>query len=631
MYTRLSSKPITRLPLLLLAVCLVIAATTIGQSIKTYPVSWWTGMKNPVVQIMLHGSTDLSSAVSIDHPGVSVKRVHQPDNKKYLFVDLHISPAAKPGKVKLRLGKQQQVEFPLNARKATLRIVGQQGVRANDLVYLIMPDRFVNGDPNNDRVSSLRDTSCDRSDPYARHGGDLKGVEQKLDYLKDLGVTSIWMTPVVENDMPRTIEAEQYNMSGYHGYWITDHYRIDPRFGGDLAYQSLVDSAHRKGLKIIQDAVYNHVGNKHHTVIDPPMKDWLNQWPSYQGSNHRDEVFFDPYASASDKKIMIGGWFVPHLPDLNLANPYVANFIIQNTVWHTERFGIDGWRVDTYKYCDEAFLNRINDVLLKEFPRLTVFGEAWTNTITGGAYFTQNRINAPFKHNAQGVTDFPLGGAIFDAVNQPAGWTEGVSRLYMTLAQDVLYDDPMRNCIFLDNHDMNRLFSMVGQRIDRYKMALGLLFTIRGIPQIYYGTEILARNFKNPNDAAVRLDFPGGWMGDKTDKFSEKGRSASELEAFQFLKTLANFRKGSSAIGSGKTMQFIPSNGVYVYFRFDQRQTVMCVLNTNDKKVMHPLARYEERTAGFSKGKNVITGQTVSLSTELELPANSIAIFELGR
>ncbi|MEY4885893.1 MAG: hypothetical protein RL151_1202 [Bacteroidota bacterium] len=602
-----------------------------AQSVKTYPVSWWTGMKHPVVQVMLHGTTVLPSNISVNYPGVTIKHVHQPENKKYLFVDLHIAQDAKPGNVTFRVGKDLKVVFPLKARRNSTKSNVQQGVRANDLVYLIMPDRFVNGDPSNDRLMSLRDTSCDRKDPFARHGGDLKGVAQKLDYLKDLGVTTLWMTPVVENDMPRTIEAEQYNMSGYHGYWITDHYKIDPRLGGDLAYQSLVEDAHTKGLKIIQDAVYNHVGNKHHTVLDPPMNDWLNQWPAYQGANHRDEVFFDPYASASDKNIMIGGWFVPHLPDLNLANPFVANFIIQNTVWHTEQFGIDGWRVDTYKYCDEAFLNRINDVLLKEFPRLTVFGEAWTNTITGGAYFSRNRINAPFKHNAQGVTDFPVSGAIFDAVNQPAGWTEGVAKLYMTLAQDVLYDDPMRNCIFLDNHDMNRVFSMVGERMDRYKMAMGLLFTLRGIPQIYYGTEVLAKNFKNPNDAAVRLDFPGGWDGDKTNKFNLSNLTATEQEAFRFLKTLANFRKTSSAIGSGKTMQFIPADGVYVYFRYSERQTVMCVLNTNDKKIRHPLTRYMERISGFTKARDVLTDATVSLNTDLDLPPNSIGIFELGR
>jgi glycosidase len=614
-----------------LLLVLMIGSATHAQEIKSYPVSWWTGMKQPVVQLMLHAGMDLPAAVTVNHPGITVKKVHRPENPHYLFVDLHIAPNAKPGMVQLKIGKNLTFDFPLQARSKRPGISRNQGVRANDFIYLIMPDRFVNADPANDRVPGLRDTIADRTDPFARHGGDLKGVESKLDYLKELGVTTIWMTPVLENDMPRTLEAQQYNMSGYHGYWITDHYRVDPRLGGTDAYEKLVNEAHRKGLKIIQDAVYNHVGNKHHTVTDLPMKEWLNQWPSYQGSNHRDEVFFDPYASTSDKDIMLGGWFVPHLPDLNLANPYVANFIIQNTVWHTERFGVDGWRVDTYKYCDEKFLNRINDVLLAEFPSLTVFGEAWTNTITGGAYFTKNRINAPFRHNAQGVTDFPLGGAIFDAVNQPAGWTEGVGKLYMTLAQDVLYEDPMRNCIFLDNHDMNRLYSMVGQRMDKYKMAMGLLLTLRGIPQIYYGTEVLARNFKNPTDAAVRLDFPGGWQGDTTDKFLPSGRTTEENDAFNFVKTLAEFRKNSSAIGSGKTMQFIPENGVYVYFRYDAKQSVMCVLNTNDKSVSHSLNRYAERLTGFTSARNVLENRTLSLSSAFDLPPNSISIFELSK
>ena len=614
-----------------LMLALSIGGTIKAQEIKSYPVSWWTGMKQPVVQLMLHAGIGLPAVVNVSYPGVTVKKVHQPENAHYLFVDLHIAPNARPGVVKLRIGKNLTLDFPLQARSKDRGINRNLGVRANDLVYLIMADRFVNADPSNDRVAGLRDTVSDRTDPFARHGGDLKGVESRLDYLKDLGVTTVWMTPVLENDMPRTMEAGQYNMSGYHGYWITDHYRVDPRLGGADAYENLVNEAHRKGLKIIQDAVYNHVGNKHHTVIDLPMKEWLNQWPSYQGSNHRDEVFFDPYASKSDKDIMLGGWFVPHLPDLNLANPYVANFIIQNTVWHTERFGIDGWRVDTYKYCDEKFLNRINDVLLSEFPALTVFGEAWTNTITGGAYFTKNRINAPFRHNAQGVTDFPLGSAIFDAVNQPAGWTEGVGKLYMTLAQDVLYEDPMRNCIFLDNHDMNRLYSMVGQRLDKYRMAMGLLLTLRGIPQIYYGTEVLARNFKNPTDAAVRLDFPGGWQGDTTNKFLPSGRTMEENDAFNFVKTLSGFRKQSSAIGSGKTMQFIPENGVYVYFRYDAKQTVMCLLNTNDKSVSHALKRYAERLSGFTSARDVLDNRNLSLSTAIDLPPNSISIFELSK
>jgi glycosidase len=437
------------------------------------------------------------------------------------------------------------------------------------------------------------------------------------------------MTPVNENNMPKMVEGGKWTMSGYHGYWITNHYEMDRRHGGNEAYAKLVDAAHVKGMKIIQDAVYNHVGSKHHTVVDLPMKEWLNQWPSYTGANHREEVFFDPYASAEDKKIMTGGWFVPHLPDLNLSNPYVSNYIIQYSIWATEEFGIDGWRVDTYKYCDEKFLNDINAALLREFPSITVFGEAWTHNVTGGAYFSQNNIRAPFGHNLQGITDFPVSGAILDAVHQPFGWTEGANKLYITLAQDLLYKDPLRNCIFLDNHDMNRSLSMVGEDLKKYKMAIGLLMTLRGIPQLYYGAEIAMKNYKNPTDAEVRKDFPGGWMGDSVNKFNAAGRTEAENDVFNYIRTLARYRQGSSALAKGKTMQYIPQNGVYVYFRYDQKQTIMCILNTNASETSIDLARFSERIKTFRNGKDVVSGESFPLTGKKSVPGKTILIAEL--
>jgi glycosidase len=437
------------------------------------------------------------------------------------------------------------------------------------------------------------------------------------------------MTPILENDMPKMQEGP-WTMSGYHGYWITNHYKIDKRFGGNEAYKELVSAAHSKGLKIIQDAVYNHVGSYHHTVLDPPMKEWLNQWPQYTGSNHREELFTDPYASTLEKKIMIGGWFVPHLPDLNLSNPFCANFVIQSNIWSTEEFGIDGWRVDTYKYCDEKFLNDINAALVKEFPNITVFGEAWTNAVPASAYFTQNNINGPFKHQIKGVTDFPLSNAIYDALNQPYGWNEGVSRVYTTLSQDFLYKDPMTNCIFLDNHDMNRFFSMVGEDMDKYKMGLGLLLTTRGIPQVYYGTEILMKNYKDPNDAAVRKDFPGGWSSDPVSKFDSGTLNPKEKEAFDFFRKLAQFRKSSPAIANGKIKQFIPANGVYVYFRIHQNQKLMCILNTNTSDSNLGLEKYQEELSTARALKNVLTGELMKTPNSLNLSGKSFQIFEVN-
>lgn len=603
-------------------------SSSLAQELNVYPTSWWTGMKHTKLQLMIHGEADLSKTLTIKYPGIKVMKVYQPENKHYLFADLEISPATRPGNFTVQLGDGKSFTYTLQPKSKQNGNSRVRGVHATDLVYLIMPDRFANGDPSNDQYPDQEDTRSERSNPFARHGGDIKGVENNLDYLKDLGVTAVWMTPVFENNMPRMNEGA-FNMSGYHGYWITNHYKVDKRMGGNEAYMSLVDAAHRKGMKIIQDAVYNHVGSYHHTVKDMPMKDWLNQWPAYQGSNHRDEVFFDPYAAKSDKDIMVGGWFTPHLPDLNLANPYVASYVIQNTIWATEMFGIDGWRVDTYKYCDEKFLNQINTALEKEFPTITVFGEAWTNSITGGAYFAQNNIQSPFKHNLQGITDFPFNGAILDAVNQKADFTSGVNRLYMTLAQDVLYKDPMKNAIFLDNHDMNRSFSMVGENLDKYKMALGLLLTQRGIPQIYYGAEIGMKNFKNPTDAEVRKDFPGGWQGDSVNKFLPAGRTAFEQDIFLYVKKLALFRQSSSAIGKGKLMQYIPQDGVYVYFRYDDKQTVMCILNPGDKQVTLKTSRFSERLKNASAYRDVISGQSTMLGEALIAPAGKLMVLEV--
>jgi glycosidase len=610
---------------------IVLFAIQVGlyaQQVNVYPTSWWTGMKHNKIQLMIHGDKDLSKILSINYPGVKLLKVYQPENKHYLFADLEISPATKPGSFAVKMGDGKSFMYKLQPKSKNSGITRVRGVHANDLVYLIMPDRFANGDPANDEVPDYEDKQSDRSNPFARHGGDIKGVEDKLDYLKDLGVTTIWMTPLFENNMPRMNEGKN-SMSGYHGYWITNHYTVDKRMGGNEAYMNLTDAAHRKGMKIIQDAVYNHIGSYHHTVLDMPFKEWLNQWPAYQGSNHRDEVFFDPYAAKVDKDIMVGGWFTPHLPDLNLANPYVSNYVIQNTIWATEMFGIDGWRVDTYKYCDEAFLNRINTALENEFPGLTVFGEAWTNTITGGAYFAQNNMIPAFKHNLQGITDFPFNGAILDAVNQKADFTAGVNRLYMTLAQDVLYKDPMRNCIFLDNHDMNRSLSMVGEDMNKYKMALGLLLTQRGIPQLYYGAEIAMKNFKNPTDAEVRKDFPGGWAGDSVNKFTPSGRTAQEQEAFNYVKKLALFRQTSSAIGRGKLMQYIPQDGAYVYFRYDGKQTIMCVLNSGEKPVTLKLSRFDERLKGASQYTDVISGKSAQIGETLDAPAGSFLVLEV--
>ena len=595
---------------------------------SVYPTHWWAGMKDPFLQLMIHNESDLGKQVTVDGKGISILKIYQPENKHYLFIDLQISTLAKPGIYTISISSGEKIKYELKSRsnKAALKL--NQGVNASDLVYLIMPDRFSNGDPSNDQYEELRDKDSDRNNPYVRHGGDLAGITDKLDYLNDIGATALWLTPVLENNTPKMQEGP-FTMSGYHGYWITDHYKVDKRLGGAEAYKKMISSAHNKGIKVIQDAVYNHVSIYHNTVLDLPMKEWLNQWPSYQGTHHREEVFMDPYATKSEQKIMTEGWFVPHLADLNLANSYCANFILQNTVWNTEEYGIDGWRVDTYKYCDEKFLNRVNNRLYKEFPTLTMFGEAVANSVPASAYFAENNLVVPFKHNAQGIIDFPLNAAIMNSLNQRYGWTEGVSRLYMTLSQDFLYKDPMRNSIFLDNHDSNRFFSMIGEDIRKYKMGVGLLLTLRGIPQVYYGIENLTKNFMDPNDAAVRKDFPGGWINDTINKFKAQNLNAKEKEAFDYFKKIANFRKSSLAIAKGTLKQYIPQNGVYVYFRMHNNQVLMCVLNTNENDTALKFDRFQEVLNGHSFMYDIVNDKNIPMASSINLPSMSFQLYEL--
>jgi neopullulanase len=618
-------------------VVLFIIHSAFSQDISVYPTHWWVGMKMNKIQLMLHSNrpdvflTFDRLSVNSSSPDFKIKKVHKPENRRYLILDAEITPAAKPQTIEISLAGitpgKKTIQFQLKQRSKDDGKTRIQGVTQADFIYLLMPDRFANGDASNDFFADMRDAQHDRNNPFDRHGGDLKGIEDHLDYLKELGVTTLWPTPVVENDMARTMEGG-VSRSTYHGYAFTDQYHIDRRFGGNEAYKQLVNAAHAKGLKFIQDAVYNHVGRDHWSIKDMPMKDWVNQWPTYTNTSYKEQPVVDPYASDIDRRISVNGWFTPFLADLNQRNPYVANFLIQYAIWATEEFGIDGWRVDTYFYSDGEFLNKINDALLKEFPKLTVFGETLVPAVVNAAYFSQNNLNIPFKHNCPGVTDFPLCNALLDGLRQSPGWSEGVNRIYSTLAEDILYKDPTRNCIFLDNHDLDRVYSITGEDFSKYKMSINWLLTLRGIPQLYYGTEILMKNFKNPTDAEVRKDFPGGWKEDAVNKFTKEGRTGQEQEAFSYVSALANFRKTSSAITKGKLMQYVPQDGLYVYFRYDAKQTVMVISNTGPKVFKPDWNFYSQRTKGFTKTKNVITGEIKSLR-DLEIQPKESFVFDL--
>jgi len=609
--------------LFLLSTFYFLISISYAQSIETYPSNWWVNMKNPELQIMLHGEKiGTAKTFSCFYPGITIKKINKVENNNYVFLDIIISKTTKPGNISFTANfgnATKKINFELKERRSKNGISYAQGVTSKDFMYLILPDRFSNGDESNDRVAGMKDQSLRRDTVFNRHGGDLKGIQNHLDYLTDLGVTSIWLNPVWENDMPERTE---------HGYAFTNHYKVDPRLGGNQAYHELVDAAHNKGLKVIQDAVYNHVGLYHFTVQDLPMKDWLHQWDSYTNTTYKDQTLFDPYASKKDKKQMSDGWFTPQMPDLNQNNPFVANFLIQHAIWTVEEFGIDGWRIDTYAYNDLAFMNKCNKAIMNEYPKITLFGETWVHGVPNQSYFCENNYNIPYKSNLQGVTDFQTLWAIMDAMNKDFGWDDGVNKLYTTLAQDFVYKDPTRNVIFLDNHDMSRFYSVVGEDINKYKSALCWLLTSRGIPELYYTSEFATTGTTYPSDGYVRLDFPGGWREDKVNKFSFNGRTEKDNQIFNLIKALASYRKTSSALTTGKFMQYLPEDGVYTYFRYDNNQTIMTVMNTSKSEKNISFNKFEERTKGYSKYKNVITNDMGSM-TDFKLGSYQTVVLEL--
>lgn len=583
-------------------------------------------MKHSSIQLMIYGKAigKDKPTVSIDYPGVNVTNVHIPENENYVFVDVTISEASAIGKIPIRIKSKKTtiVQFELKQKPTGNGTTYAQGVTSEDFIYLLMPDRFSNGNPSNDRLAGLRDQSLNRDSIFHRHGGDLQGVINHLDYLKDLGVTTVWMTPVIQNDMPDRSE---------HGYAFTNHYKIEPRFGGETAYKKLSEELHKRGMKLMQDAVYNHVGLYHFTVQDKPMKDWLHEWPSHTNTTYKDQTLFDPYVSASDKKQMSDGWFTHMMPDMNHNNSFVANYLIQHALWCVQEFGVDGWRIDTYAYNDLEFMNRCNKALMDEFPKLSLFGETWVHGVVNQAFFAENNLNIPFKSNLPATTDFQsLFYGILPSLTQPFGWTEGVNKLYQTVTNDIVYKDPMRQVIFLDNHDLSRIYSVLGEDVEKVKFAFTWLLTFRGVPQLYYGDEVLMKGITDP-DGWVRLDFPGGWPGDTVNKFTSGGRTTQEQDVFTLIKTLANFRKQSSAIKTGKFMHFLPVDGVYVYFRYDEKQTIMCVMNTSDKEMSIDFSKYTERTGGFTKGTDVLNNETLSLDKKYALPPTRMKVFELIR
>lgn len=589
---------------------------------RVEPLNWWVDMQNPNLQLILYGEEISKANVTIDYPGVQLKKINRVENASYLFLDLTITKDAKAGTFEIVFENdgKRRTAYTYELKQRNPKQIKAQGVTNSDFIYLLMPDRFANGNPENDVVEGMREITLNRDSMYYRHGGDLEGVIRKLDYLQDLGVTALWMTSVLTNDMEQ---------ASYHGYANTENYQVDPRLGTNDDYKKLSEELHKRQMKLVHDVVPNHVGLNHWTLMDKPMADWVHQWNEYTNTTYKDQTIYDPYASKADRKKMTDGWFVPSMPDMNESNPYVQNYITQSHIWWIEYAGVDGFRIDTYPYNDLEFMAEWSKAIKDEYPNFTCFGETWVHGVANQAYFTQGRTMGQFLDTQlQGVTDFQLQYAISDALNNKMDWTGGVNKLYTTLATDFVYQDPTRNVVFLDNHDMSRFFSVVDEDIDKYKSAMAWLLSTRGIPQIYYGAEILMKNFSDP-DGKVREDFSGGWENDQQDKFLAEGRSEVENDMFNYVKKIANYRKNNLVLQTGKLMQFVPEDGVYVYFRYDDQKTVMIIMNTEDKEIQLKTDRFEEMINNRRRAIDIVDDREYESITEFTLSPNATIILEL--
>jgi glycosidase len=585
------------------------------------PPSWWTGMKVPALQLLVYGENISQTTPMLDYPGVILKSVVTVENPNYLFLNLEVTKDARPGTFDILFmkGKKQVAKYEYELKQREHNPDFYQGFDAADAMYLLMPDRFANGDPSNDNVEGMLE-KANRKDPNGRHGGDIKGIVDHLDYIKELGFTAIWINPLLENNMPGY---------SYHGYAMTDFYKVDLRYGTNEDYKELVKKAHEKGIKIIQDMVFNHCGTNYFWKDDLPSKDWYNEWPEFTRSNYRGGVVTDPNASKYDYDRMVKGWFDVTMADLNQHNEFVANYLIQNSIWWIEYLGLDGIRQDTYPYPYKDFMADWMKRLLTEYPGYNVVGEVWLNYPSAVAYWMENDHNPDGYHSyLTNVFDFPLMFAVSKAFNEKDGWSTGLTQLYEVLSQDMVYSSPDDLVVFADNHDGSRIFTKLGEDIRKYKLAMAFLATVRGIPQIYYGTEILMTGDEHQGHGFIREDFPGGWPGDPKNAFTKEGRTKEQNEAFDFLKTLLNWRKDKEVIHTGKIKHFIPENDLYVYFRYNDTDRVMVILNNAEEDKTFDPARYAEMLEGYTSAVSVIDGKTYDLTKPFTVKAKSPLVLE---
>ena len=592
------------------------------------PTNWFADMQDPTLQLMVYGKDIKFADVTTDYPNVKIDSLVRLDSPNYLLVYLNLK-GAKPGEVTLTFsnknGKKTTKKFQLKARE--MAGADRKGFDISDVLYMLMPDRFANGNPKNDVIKGMEDQLCDRNEPSLRHGGDLEGLRQHLDYFTDLGVTALWLTPVLENDRP----ADGGKHSTYHGYATTDYYRVDPRFGTNEEYKALVDECHKKGLKVVMDMIFNHCGDYHpwakHTRIDEngktikdyPSKDWFNS-PNYGlQTSYKLTPVLDPYASKVDMKETVDGWFVPSMPDLNQRNPHVIKYLIQNSIWWIETVGIDGIRMDTYPYADRQAMADWMKVLNKEYPNFNTVGETWVTEPAYTAAWQKDSKLSDINSNLKTVMDFAFFDRLSQAKNEETDdWWKGWNRIYNSLCYDYLYTDPSSVMAFIENHDTDRYLGN-GKDSTALKQAYALLLTMKRIPQLYYGTEILMNGTKTETDGNVRQDFPGGFPGDKVNKFTREGRTKAENAMFDWTSRLLHWRQNNDVIINGSQTQFIPWHGVYVLARQHNGKTVLTILNGKKADNQVDVARYAEVIDSHTTATDVLTGATVDLTKNIPL------------
>jgi glycosidase len=588
---------------------------------RVEPPFWWTGFEHRELQLLVHAGDIADYTPGVSASGISISRVEQGDSPNYLFVYLEIGPAATAGQFDIVFSKdEERIALAYELHERTPNHVGTYD--SSDVIYLVTPDRFVNGDPTNDNIDGFAD-EVDRSEEYGRYGGDLEGVRQSLDYIADMGFTQIWLNPVLENAMEQ---------ASYHGYATTDFYKVDPRFGSNESYRQLVAEARDKGIGVIKDLIVNHAGSEHWWMNDLPTKTWLNVPETRSRSTHARTTNQDPYASEYDKAGHADGWFADTMPDLNQRDPLFADYLIQNAIWWTEYLGLSGIRQDTYPYPDKHFMSEWTRRIMQEYPEFNMVGEEWSPSPNVVSYWQRGKDNADgYVSYLPGVFDFPLQIALEQVLtSEEPPWGSIWTPVYELLGHDYLYPDPMNLVIMPDNHDMSRIFTQVGEDEDLWQIAMVFYATMRGIPQIYYGTEIQMSHPGTTSHGAIRAEFPGGWPDHDSNAITGEGLTDEQQAAQNLTRRLLQWRRQADVIHNGKLMQFTPMGNVYAYFRYDDNDTIMVIFNLGDDDIDVDTARFAERLQGATMATNVLNDESVDIGGSIELAPHSVLLLDIN-